>query len=38
MEVGDWVEGSPQWWWKYVIPGILEASGVARGMGWVTRA
>ena len=20
MNDGDWVEGKPQWWWKYVFP------------------
>ena len=20
MEPGDWVEGEPKWWWKYVYP------------------
>jgi hypothetical protein len=20
MEPGDWVEGEPKWWWKYVFP------------------
>ena len=20
MNEGDWVEGEPQWWWKYVFP------------------
>ena len=20
MSDGDWVEGKPQWWWKYVFP------------------
>jgi hypothetical protein len=20
MEPGDWVEGEPRWWWKYVYP------------------
>ncbi len=20
MNEGDWVEGSPKWWWKYVMP------------------
>ena len=20
LNEGDWVEGAPQWWWKYVIP------------------
>jgi hypothetical protein len=28
MEVGDWVEGSAQWWWKYVIPGIFKADSI----------
>lgn len=27
MEPGDWVEGKPQWWWKYVFP--------ARGDFWL---
>jgi hypothetical protein len=21
---GDWVEGAPQWWWKYVFPARLK--------------
>ncbi len=21
---GDWVEGTPQWWWKYVFPGVRD--------------
>ena len=21
---GDWVEGPPQWWWKYVFPGVAQ--------------
>jgi hypothetical protein len=20
MNEGDWVEGAPQWWWRYVLP------------------
>lgn len=20
MNEGDWIEGEPQWWWKYVFP------------------
>jgi hypothetical protein len=20
LNEGDWVEGEPQWWWKYVLP------------------
>jgi hypothetical protein len=20
LEAGDWVEGTPKWWWKYVFP------------------
>lgn len=34
MEDGDWVEGAPEWWWKYVFParidfwlGILQRQG-----------
>jgi hypothetical protein len=28
MSDGDWVEGPPQWWWKYVFP--------ARGQFWLS--
>jgi hypothetical protein len=30
---GDWVEGSPKWWWKYVYPGGLPEGG--SGPSWL---
>jgi hypothetical protein len=28
---GDWVEGTPQWWWKYVFPRVSERIGQRMG-------
>jgi hypothetical protein len=34
---GDMVEGSPQWWWKYVLPGLISdrllSERIAERMG-----
>jgi hypothetical protein len=24
LSPGDWVEGEPQWWWKYVFPSKIQ--------------
>ncbi|HEY7338946.1 MAG TPA: hypothetical protein VH639_28915 [Bryobacteraceae bacterium] len=31
---GDWVEGEPKWWWKYVFPAEIEFwSGILQQQG-----
>ncbi|HLH42654.1 MAG TPA: hypothetical protein VKV74_06700 [Bryobacteraceae bacterium] len=33
-EDGDWVEGEPKWWWKYVIPAEIRFwSGILQQQG-----
>ena len=29
---GDWVEGEPKWWWKYVFPAKAQFWQVLAGM------
>ena len=37
---GQWVEGRPQWWWKYVFPSVVGGSGwpeehMGHGVPWL---